>query len=115
MFYGKDAYRKRELHGQSSGSGVSISQDGYIVTNNHVIENADQIMITLKDGRQLEAKKLGSDAKSDIKSCNNIEVNNYKLDRYINAIETDGYVYDDMERKLLKLFLKLLLMIGILF
>jgi serine protease Do/serine protease DegQ len=36
------------------------------VTNNHVIENADEIMISLKDGRQIEAKKLGSDAKSDI-------------------------------------------------
>ncbi|WP_019027089.1 Do family serine endopeptidase [Colwellia piezophila] len=49
------------------GSGVIIdSEKGYIVTNNHVIENADKIMITLKDGRQLEAKKLGSDAKSDI-------------------------------------------------
>jgi Do/DeqQ family serine protease len=49
------------------GSGVIIdSENGYIVTNNHVIENADKIMITLKDGRQIEAKKLGSDAKSDI-------------------------------------------------
>jgi len=49
------------------GSGVIIDGDeGYIVTNNHVIENADEILITLKDGRQLEAKKLGSDAKSDI-------------------------------------------------
>ncbi len=49
------------------GSGVIIDSDeGYIVTNNHVVENADEIMITLKDGRQLEAKKLGSDAKSDI-------------------------------------------------
>jgi Do/DeqQ family serine protease len=49
------------------GSGVIIDSDkGYIVTNNHVIENADKIMITLKDGRQIEAKKLGSDAKSDI-------------------------------------------------
>ena len=49
------------------GSGVIIDSDkGYIVTNNHVVENADKIMITLKDGRQIEAKKLGSDAKSDI-------------------------------------------------
>ncbi|MBU2893627.1 Do family serine endopeptidase [Colwellia sp. D2M02] len=49
------------------GSGVIIDSDkGYIVTNNHVIENADEILITLKDGRQLTAKKLGSDAESDI-------------------------------------------------
>lgn len=49
------------------GSGVIIdAKEGYIVTNNHVIEKADEILITLKDGRQLEAKKLGSDADSDI-------------------------------------------------
>lgn len=49
------------------GSGVIIdAKKGYIVTNNHVIDNADEIMITLKDGRQIEAKKIGSDADSDI-------------------------------------------------
>ncbi len=49
------------------GSGVIIDSDkGYIVTNNHVIENADKIMITLKDGRQIKANKLGSDKESDI-------------------------------------------------
>jgi len=49
------------------GSGVIINaKEGYIVTNNHVVEQADEIMITLKDGRQIEAKKLGSDADSDI-------------------------------------------------
>lgn len=49
------------------GSGVIIdAKAGYIVTNNHVVEQADEIIITLKDGRQIEAKKLGSDADSDI-------------------------------------------------
>lgn len=49
------------------GSGVIINADkGYIVTNNHVVEEADEIIVTLKDGRQLEAKKIGSDAESDI-------------------------------------------------
>lgn len=49
------------------GSGVIIDADeGYIITNNHVIDKADEIIITLKDGRQLEAKKIGSDADSDI-------------------------------------------------
>lgn len=49
------------------GSGVIIdAKEGYIVTNNHVVEKADEIMITLKDGRQIKAKKLGSDADSDI-------------------------------------------------
>lgn len=49
------------------GSGVIIdAKEGYIVTNYHVIEKADEILITLKDGRQIEAKKIGSDADSDI-------------------------------------------------
>jgi len=49
------------------GSGVIIdASEGYIVTNNHVIDEADEIMVTLKDGRQFEAKKLGSDKGSDI-------------------------------------------------
>lgn len=49
------------------GSGVIIdAKEGYVVTNNHVIEKADEIIITLKDGRQIEAKKIGSDADSDI-------------------------------------------------
>jgi len=49
------------------GSGVIIDAgEGYIVTNNHVIAEADEIIVTLKDGRQLEAKKIGSDEYSDI-------------------------------------------------
>ena len=57
--------RKLEFHGL--GSGVIIDADeGYIVTNYHVINEADEIQITLKDGRQIKAKKIGSDASSDI-------------------------------------------------
>ena len=64
---GKNQGQPQQRPFRGLGSGVIIDSDeGYIVTNNHVIENADKIMITLKDGRQLEAKKLGSDAKSDI-------------------------------------------------
>lgn len=52
---------------QGLGSGVIINADkGYIVTNNHVINEADEIQITLKDGRQIEAKKIGTDENSDI-------------------------------------------------
>ncbi|MCP4985166.1 MAG: Do family serine endopeptidase [Colwellia sp.] len=62
---GQNPKKQRPFRGL--GSGVIIdSEKGYIVTNNHVIENADKIMITLKDGRQIEAQKLGSDAKSDV-------------------------------------------------
>jgi len=52
---------------RSLGSGVIIdAEEGYIVTNNHVIDKADEIIITLKDGRQIEAKRIGSDADSDV-------------------------------------------------
>jgi serine protease Do len=51
---------------QSSGSGFLISADGYIVTNNHVIEGADEINVTLKDGRELKAKLIGRDENTDL-------------------------------------------------
>ena len=51
---------------QSSGSGFFISADGYIVTNNHVIENAEDIKVTLTDGRQLPAKVIGHDEDTDV-------------------------------------------------
>ena len=48
------------------GSGVIISEDGYIVTNNHVIDQADKIEVTLNDKRSFEATLIGSDASTDI-------------------------------------------------
>ncbi|HEB82826.1 MAG TPA: DegQ family serine endoprotease [Gammaproteobacteria bacterium] len=52
---------------KSLGSGVIIDADaGYIVTNHHVIEGADEIAVTLHDGRQLEAKIVGSDPEADV-------------------------------------------------
>ncbi|MBE3609135.1 Do family serine endopeptidase [Campylobacter californiensis] len=51
----------------SLGSGVIISQDGYIVTNNHVIEDSDQIVVTMtKGGKEYKAKVVGSDPKTDL-------------------------------------------------
>ncbi|HYG25703.1 MAG TPA: Do family serine endopeptidase [Caulobacteraceae bacterium] len=51
---------------QSSGSGFFISPDGYVVTNNHVIENAEKITVTLKDGKELEADVVGRDEGTDL-------------------------------------------------
>ncbi len=48
------------------GSGVIISQDGYILTNNHVVEDADNIRVALNDGREFTAKVIGRDPKTDI-------------------------------------------------
>ncbi|MDR1204030.1 MAG: trypsin-like peptidase domain-containing protein [Peptococcaceae bacterium] len=51
---------------QGSGSGVIISENGYIVTNQHVIDGAQRILVSLSDGRQLEATLQGQDADSDL-------------------------------------------------
>jgi Do/DeqQ family serine protease len=48
------------------GSGVIVTPDGYILTNNHVIDNADDIRVELTDGRSLKAKLIGSDKPSDL-------------------------------------------------
>ncbi len=49
-----------------TGSGFIISTDGYIVTNNHVVSNSEQILVTLSDGREMEAKLIGQDPPTDI-------------------------------------------------
>ncbi|MDD7061465.1 MAG: trypsin-like peptidase domain-containing protein, partial [bacterium] len=49
-----------------AGSGVIISTDGYIITNNHVIEGADELEVTLNDNRKFEAKVIGADPTTDI-------------------------------------------------
>ncbi len=51
---------------QGSGSGVVISEEGFIVTNNHVIDFADELEVTLHDGRKFTARKIGLDPKSDL-------------------------------------------------
>lgn len=51
---------------QAAGSGVIISTDGYIITNNHVVEDANSITVTLYDGKEYEAELVGTDAKTDI-------------------------------------------------
>lgn len=49
-----------------SGSGVIISTDGYIITNNHVVNDADELQVTLNDNRKFPAKLIGADAATDI-------------------------------------------------
>ena len=57
----------RQRRTQSLGSGVIIdSESGYVVTNHHVIENADQIRVRLDDGRSFEAKVVGADPEADV-------------------------------------------------
>ncbi len=51
---------------KGSGSGVIISDDGYIVTNNHVVAFADNILVTLSDQKEYKAKKIGTDPSTDL-------------------------------------------------
>ena len=51
---------------QGVGSGFFISADGYVVTNNHVVDGAKTVQVTTDDGRALEAKVIGADAKTDV-------------------------------------------------
>ncbi len=55
-----------EFNSQSLGSGFIISSDGYILTNNHVVDHADEIIVRLTDRRELKAKLVGHDKRSDI-------------------------------------------------
>jgi serine protease Do len=63
---GKGGAKKLGPEVQASGSGFFISADGYLVTNNHVVENADTIKVTLNDKRQLTAKVIGRDESTDL-------------------------------------------------
>jgi len=57
---------QREFQTQSLGSGFIISQDGYIMSNAHVVANADEIVVRLTDKREFKAKIVGIDQRSDI-------------------------------------------------
>ncbi len=57
---------QREFKQRSLGSGFIISNDGYIFTNNHVVEKADKILVKVSDDREYEAKVVGTDPKTDI-------------------------------------------------
>jgi serine protease Do len=64
-FFGNNP--QREFKQKSLGSGFIISEDGYIFTNNHVVEQADKILVKLSDGgKEFEAKVIGKDAQTDI-------------------------------------------------
>jgi len=65
-FFFRSPREESEQPDQSEGSGFVIRQDGYIITNGHVIEGEDQINVKLKDGRTFHAKVIGSDERTDV-------------------------------------------------
>ncbi|HEY1107595.1 MAG TPA: DegQ family serine endoprotease [Opitutaceae bacterium] len=67
QFFGQQGMQQIEQPPQAGlGSGVIISEDGYIATNNHVIQGADEVLVSLDDGRELKAKVIGRDPQTDI-------------------------------------------------
>ena len=69
FFFGDGRGRQRQIQTPEQrgfGSGVIISKDGYIVTNNHVIDGADEINVKLHDGRELKGRVIGTDPTTDL-------------------------------------------------
>ncbi|HAA10653.1 MAG TPA: serine protease [Cytophagales bacterium] len=65
-FFGDDLYGGQPRKREGTGSGVIINSEGYIVTNNHVVEGADELEVTLNDNRVFKAKLIGTDPNTDL-------------------------------------------------
>jgi Do/DeqQ family serine protease len=65
-FYRQFGVQGREQKQRGLGSGVIVSTDGYILTNNHVIDEADELKVLLNDDREFTAKVIGTDPKTDV-------------------------------------------------
>ena len=77
-------YRQEPQLARGFGSGVILSQDGFIVTNNHVIEGAQNIMVVLNDNREYEARLIGADPATDL-AVLKVEAENMAYLRYGNS------------------------------
>ncbi len=101
QFFGDDNFgnffgftpRQREQIQKTLGSGVVISSDGYIITNNHVVDNSTKLQVTLPDGRKVSAKIIGKDPKSDL-ALIKVEAQNLNPIRFgdYNAIQVGEWV-----------------------
>ena len=66
FFFGDEYSMPQQREAKGSGSGVIIRKDGYIVTNNHVVDGATQIQVTLNNNQQYEATVVGTDPATDV-------------------------------------------------
>ncbi|MFT5823094.1 MAG: serine protease Do [Crocinitomix sp.] len=84
LFYGDEAYKTQKRHGMASGSGVVVSPEGYIVTNNHVVQDAHKITISL-NGNKYNGELVGTDPSTDLAV---IKINKSNLN-YLEFADSD--------------------------
>ncbi|MFT5970896.1 MAG: serine protease Do [Flavobacteriales bacterium] len=85
LFWGlQEGENPKSQGGSSAGSGVIISTDGYIVTNNHVIDAANEVHITLNDNRRYKAALIGTDPTTDI-ALLKIDIENLPFIKFSNS------------------------------
>jgi serine protease Do len=91
-FFGKPSPRRREPETRKykrpvQGSGFIISSDGYVLTNNHIVRDTENVQVTLQDGEELEGKIVGTDPDSDV-ALVKIEVGGKELS-YLELADSD--------------------------
>jgi Do/DeqQ family serine protease len=86
QFFGNGG-RQRMIPQMASGSGVIISDDGYVVTNNHVVAGADEVTVTLSDRKTYTAKVIGADPSYDL-AVVKIDAKNLPFMLYGNSMDT---------------------------
>ncbi|SFQ66268.1 Do/DeqQ family serine protease [Hymenobacter arizonensis] len=84
QFHGQSPQREGRGGGQGSGSGVIIAANGYIVTNNHVIDKASKIEVVLDDKRKFEAELVGADPNTDL-AVLKVKADNLPFVKYGNS------------------------------
>ena len=77
QFFGGEGGAPKDRREKSLGSGVIVSPEGYILTNNHVVDGATDVRVTLSDKRELQARIVGTDPKTDV-AVLKIEADNLK-------------------------------------
>src|SRR4051812_27122513 len=83
--FGQQQRPRGHQYGQAQGSGFFISQDGYIVTNNHVVDKGVEVAVTMDDGKTLDAKVVGVDSKTDLALLKVKQPGNYPFVKFAAA------------------------------
>jgi serine protease Do len=77
-------YQKDSIKESGEGSGIIMSSDGYIVTNNHVVDGATNLKVVFKDGKEVQAELVGKDARTDV-AVIKVNMTNLKYAEYGNS------------------------------